>query len=529
MSPEPSSPFAISRPALLAIFFGALLRFFALWQTCIINTDATFYIQQAKAFYHGLPDLITAGYPYLTNYSIAIAGAFPLFGDWETAAMSVSCFFACLGLIPLYWLIRRFFSENVAVLALLTFALSPPFINASRDVIRGPLCWPFLLLGIHLFLLGIEGKGRWHYLFSALSFLFAAWARIEVVGIAAASAFFLLLPLPVNRGRKRWEGLLFFLCPILLLGIVGIINLHLLRPGGIDLLFSERILERLSGLAGRYHEIRDTLSRLIEAQDPAGIQRYFFEKVRNLVWFIGLGVILVQVVRAFYLPFFALFILGLYEARRDIRRDDRLIYLLFLCTTALLILYVQVFHLWAMYNRWIVLFLFPAYPFVGYGIYALLRKIRGFFSAESKAPYALVAALILFVTLPKIARYDDRAEKMVFKEIGAYISRFEEKNSPSEDLFRIGAGIKELILIDFYAKEESRSALPFDRETLISPEKMRDAETLKRFDYFILNSQPFEQPAHEWQRLRKAAGFVRLKVWDSPSEGRLILYHRENR
>ncbi|MBA7662508.1 hypothetical protein ES703_70537 [subsurface metagenome] len=66
------------------------------------------------------------------------------------AAKSVSLIFGTMTLVPLYFLLKRFFDESIGLLVLLIFALIPVFIDRSVDVVRGPIFWFFSVLGLYL-------------------------------------------------------------------------------------------------------------------------------------------------------------------------------------------------------------------------------------------------------------------------------------------------------------------------------------------------------------------------------------------
>ena len=54
-------------------------------------------------------------------------------------------------LIPLYLLCRRFFDKEMSALTVLVFAVLPVLVVGSAEVVRGPVCWFFLALGLLLF------------------------------------------------------------------------------------------------------------------------------------------------------------------------------------------------------------------------------------------------------------------------------------------------------------------------------------------------------------------------------------------
>ncbi len=513
--PAAESTWRISKIAAGVILSGLIIRLLTFHQTLVVNTDAIFYIQQAKAVYYGLPELITTGYPYLTNYSLFIVFGYLLCGDWVTAASGVSLFFGTFLLIPLYWLLRRFLNEKISVLALLTMAFSPSFVNMSRDVLRGPTCWFFMIFGLFLFVLHLEKRRPVHLLISCICMLMAAWARIEALLFIFVSALFLFF----RGGRTRWKDLIWFLSPAFFVVAVAMAKVFLLQNQSLALIGPERILERSTALTDRYQMIRGILAQQIEQQYPGHIYQYFLKKVRNLVWFIAVGVLFVQITRAFYFPFFLLFLAGGISTRSRVLQDSRLAYLTSISGAALLLLYAQIIYLWAMFDRWIALFLFPAYVFIGFGLLALTEYAFKKMKWKPVWIYAMVALLILAAALPKSLRFSTRDEKQVFAEIGRFISDKEEDNLPVS----IAGTFKEILLVDFYTHLNYRGAPVFNRNLILEKEKSDWNEILKKgkVDYFIWDEKSMGDTEPAWIQNKPVTP---VKEWRSEKIGKLILY-----
>jgi len=180
------------RISILIILLGFAIRLFSFHYTYIINPDGVLYIHQARAIYYGIKDsILTCSMSYLSNYSILIVLAYKIFGDWVAAAKSVSLFFGTITLIPLYFLLDRFFKKEITVLTTLVFALIPIFVAKSVDVVRDPIYWFFSVLGLYLFVSQIEKRNYLYLILSSLCFLMAAWARIEAILFVLASFIFM--------------------------------------------------------------------------------------------------------------------------------------------------------------------------------------------------------------------------------------------------------------------------------------------------------------------------------------------------
>ena len=67
------------------------------------------------------------------------------------------------GGLELIWLniilLKRFFDDRISTLGTLIFALIPFFVSRSVDVVRGPVYWFFLVLGLYFLVVHID-KGK---------------------------------------------------------------------------------------------------------------------------------------------------------------------------------------------------------------------------------------------------------------------------------------------------------------------------------------------------------------------------------
>ena len=82
----------------------------------------------------------------------------------------------------------------------------PVFVGSSVDMIREPVCWFFLILGLYFYVKAFENTTSYLMLFSSLSFLMASWARMEVFLFIVVSLLYLLL---VKQKATNQETCLF--------------------------------------------------------------------------------------------------------------------------------------------------------------------------------------------------------------------------------------------------------------------------------------------------------------------------------
>lgn len=516
LSEERPGEWALPKIAVVIISLGFLLRLYSFLGTPVINADATYYVQQAKAIHYGFHDRILSCYGYLSNYPILIALAYKVFGDWVIAAKGVSLLFGTITLVPLYWLVRRFFDERISAVTLLVFAVCPAFIEESREVIRGPVYWFFAVLGLYLFVLQIEKKKGSYLFLSSFSFLVAAWARAEAILFILVSATFLLF---MNQGG-RCRRLISFLLPIFLVSLSAIFLCLVWRCDVTEILGTHRVVARVTGVFDSYQGLRHNLGSLID-QTPPGFSPYFFPKVRNLIWVIALAALWVQIMEAFFIPFFMVFLLGIAGSWNRIGKDRRLAYLAWSSVAALMLLYAQVLYNWAMSSRFVALFLFPAFVFIGLGMDKLVRFFNKRLRTKPASLFRVLWFLVLLVALPKDLGSHDRADKVVFKEIGEFIS----SNKGSGGEISVAGTFKGLRLVHFYAHINDERPPCFDQDSILDGREKMTVQGLRDqgFDYFILQTKDFPM---DGEKLPKAPGVtgVKLKEWESEKLGRLILF-----
>ncbi|MFO8166160.1 MAG: glycosyltransferase family 39 protein [Desulfatiglandales bacterium] len=496
----------------LILLVGFSIRFFAFHCTPIINPDGTLYIQQAKAIYYGLNNMLTACFPYLSIYPIFIVGSFKIFGDWIVAAKTVSLIFGSLSLIPLYLMLRRFFDETIASFSLLIFALNPAFIDVCGKVVRGPIYWFFSLFGLYLFILHIERKKSLYLILSTFVLFIAAWARIEAILYIIMSFVYMV----VISKEKKLQNSFFFLLPVILIfAILIIYNIPVM-----ELFAPQRITNKISTALANYQTLRANLGEIID-QRPIGISPYFLPKVKNLLWFIAIGALFVQIIRAFFLPFFLIFVLGIGGLGGRIKRDPRLLYLVIVSIAALAVLYIQTLDQWAIVNRHISLFLFPSFVLIGFGLEKIIYLFKTRFQFSQSVVYAIICLLIFSIALPKnLKRSED--DKILFKEIGEFISNHSENKGE----ILIAGSFKRIRLIHFYANLNYPNAPCFNINSIFTDKNKGSMRFLKKnaFHYFIWDEKNWTKKELNTIRNKYQKNIIELKECWSPKLGKIILF-----
>ena len=494
--------------ATLIVLLGGGLRLFAFAHDPVINPDGIVYIQQAKALHYGLFHLVSSCIPSVSVYPLLIETGYRLVGDWVLSARIVSLLAGTLVLIPLDGLLRRFHDAEISSLALLVFAVNPTFVAWSHSVIRDPIFWVFLVTGIYFFVLQIEGsKGRYLVL-SALCFMAASWARIEaVVFILVSLCYLAFIP-----GKGRLKGAVLFVSPVLAFLASALLAGSILGHNVLGILRLEMVGDRVFAFVKHYKELREHLNYFIE-NPPAEFLSYFFSYVRNLTWFIALGTLGIYVIRAFFVPFFIVFLIGIGDRGVRLRRDLRLLYLSILSCVALVVLYGQILSTWFMYTRFAALFLLPSFVFVGFGLSRIADYAAVRLNAKKQTICLMLCVIVLVVSLPKSLKPKDESPKSVFKEVGEYVARLE----PLERAVFVKGNMKEIQLVNFYANRDRESAECY----LVQQSSRRFAE-VSDWDYLLLYSQ--EGDSVSLNSAKAEISLVLLKQWRVSENRHLILF-----
>jgi len=426
--------------AVSVFLIGMILRCIAWSNTFVIDPDGALYIHQARAIHYSQWTSLTGcGLGYISNYPIFVAAAYKIFPDWIIAARTVSLIFGFALLIPLYLLLRHFFNDTVSAITTLIFAATPMFVGRSVDALRDPTYWFFVVSGLYFFTARMEKEHRFFLLLSCLSFLLAAWARIEAVLFIAISCCYLIY---AERSIKK---LLIFASPLILIAIIGSLGAIFTGLSISRFHRGAEISEKFSAPFVQYQTLRNELKTLAASQQTEALP-FFLSAARSNIWMVALGMLISHVLEAFFYPFFIVFLLGLTNFRQKIREDTRLLYFSALAISALLMLYAHIFHKWVMDYRFLAIFIFPCVVFTGFGIEKLLSWLRVKFSLKESLAITILAVLILSCTLPKNLNLRD-ADKLVFRQIGEFIA----KQAGNQHIITISASYSTQRWVSFYA------------------------------------------------------------------------------
>jgi 4-amino-4-deoxy-L-arabinose transferase-like glycosyltransferase len=402
----------------LVVLLGLAIRLIAWTNTAVVNPDGTLYIHQAKAIYYGHQEALYCGYSFVASYPVFIAGLFGIVQDWILAARLVSLLFGTATLIPLYFLLRRFFDTQISALCALVFGMLPVFVGSSVDLIREPVCWFFLTLGLTFYVKAFENNTSYQMLFSSLSFLMASWARMEIFLFIVVSLLYLLLV----KQEERIKKFIYFAIPIFFIMIL--IGLIIYLTGNRSIMAHLRInelLDRLVFFYIQYQQLRDTLKHeaFLHRQQMVGI---FISEARTNAWLVGIGTLLNRFFETLLYLFALAYAGGLTGLWQHIKQNIQARYLVVLSLSSLLLLFVQVFSTWWLEYRHMYILIIPSFIIIGYGIERIHLYLMKRFGIRRIVAFFILSLIIILSTLPKNLHPRD-TDKIIFKEIGESIAK----------------------------------------------------------------------------------------------------------
>jgi uncharacterized membrane protein YfcA len=457
----------------LGVFVIAVaLRLIAWSNTPVIAPDGVIYISQAKAIFYGQLEEIAkcTGVDILSVYPFLIALFYNVFSDWIIAAKAISFIFGVATIIPLYFLLRQFFDYKISALTSLIIAVNPFFVSTSVEILRGPIYWFFSVLGLYLFTVCIKKENQLFLLLSSISFLLAAWTRIEGILFFAVSFLYLLFK---NRNIR---SVLIFIFPAII-GFAVTFFIASFKDISIhDLHRGDDILNRIAGIFSGYLKISGEIKELAGAIDGStnGVLKLFLVEARMNAWLIALGTLINRILETFFYPLVIPVLLGFGKLRK-IKEDPRIFYFMLLVISSLLVLYFSIFYIWVLEPRYIALFILPSMIFAGFGLETIIKWSRRMFRVNRLLVIIFLACIMVLSTFPKNSKYR-HFDKLVYKEISEFIMKQEGEN---QQAINVSASMATQRYISFYTNLNYKGAICHN------PSMRNCWELFAEDDYFI--------------------------------------------
>lgn len=505
-------------PALFVILLGAGLRLYSFYfSNLMFNLDGIYYLQQAKALYLGEFDRFTACYSYSNIYPFFIVPFYWITGHWVVAAKTASFMFGTATLIPLYFILRHFFDRQMATCVLMIAAVNPFFVESSSEVLRGPVFWFFVSLGLALFVAAFEKERRWLFFAgSSVAFLLATWSRIDAVVCLLATPFFVLF---FGERQRKIRDIFSFLSPLLVLGAIGLTAAVAFGDGFPQSLLPRDILSALTKSLNTYNETRDGLQVLGGAANAVGIPPGFFIQCRNLVWWIALGDIFILFLSMAFLPFGLFFLFGFQNIVKRLRDDVKLRYLFAMGFSSYVLVVVQELSNWIMSPRFVVLLFLPLLVFFGRGIARFVNFLQQKTVWQKTTILLLLGSVFFLAALPKNLKHY-RADKVIFREIGEFVAQGED----GAEVVTVAGFFKRVSYVNLFANLEVQAS-PCCNDNQLSDrlhgEKLLAYLQRRDFTYFVWDEKHCR--AEELQILQQAEA-VEVTSWQTKRLGKVVLF-----
>ncbi len=457
------------QPVAWVFLLALAVRFYACLATAVVNPDGLIYIQQAKAIFYGQWNEITGcQMKYLSILPPMIAAAFAVLRDWVVAARFVSLAFGFGTLIPLYFLLKRFFDQRTTALTLLVYAFIPALAGRSADVIRGPIFWFFLVCAFFMVVRHQDNRRPgWmdrDLILACIFFLLAAWARIEALLYLFVTAGYL----GCAGKEKRLKALASYLAPLAVLAVAGLLAAVAMDIPLATLLRLDKPVAEFSSFAEAYRTVRARVAVLADAE--TGSVQEFLDHAADFVWIVPFGPLLDCLVEKFFYPYVLIFLVGFAGLRQRMKGDPRTVYFVWLCISASILLYFYTLKTWFIFDRFLNNLILPAALLVGFGIANLLGSIQRRWNFSPRVAGIVLAVVIAAFGLGKNIkpRYD---EKRIFPSMAEEIIK---RKAPGETV-RIAAGPSNAYdWVFFYANLDVEGAL-CDKTLKVAIPKSYDA------------------------------------------------------
>jgi hypothetical protein len=429
-------------------------------------------------------------------------------------------FFGCLALIPLYLVCRLFSQRTISGMILLILVMIPFLVDTCADIVRDPVSWFFVALGLYLFLLQQESpRYRLYLSLSSLAFMIGAWARVEALAFIVVSLFYLCLAMH----ERKLVRITYFVLPIV--SIVLCLHLVMLQLGilGESMIRGQEVVDKVFGPYAAYNGLRANLKELA-TNSATAFDRAFFTHTRSLLWWIALGALLSYTVKALFYPFFAVYLVGLSGFVGHLKKDKRAVYLAAVSSVSLIVLYIHLLHSWQVYTRFMAIFLFSSVTVIGFGLERLVRFAHQRLNLSSSVTLAVLGCLIIAFALPKSLGPREK-DKLVFRELGEIIAMREGNEKPMKVL----ASSYAVALVSLYANVNFPGAVcPVSDELseFVGPDYAGFVEKLKKakLNYFVFEARRWPKNMFDIKREIKQKDFEEIATRYHPTTGEMRLY-----
>lgn len=471
------------------IFLCLILRFIMLKHTYVLNNDGIGYIYMAQKLWEGdFKNMFSCGgYKLGIVYSFTIAFFNTFIKNWELSGNIASIFFSSFASIPLFKILREFFSKTYAFFLCFIGLNLPYIIKQSVDIIRDTAYWFFLLFGIFFFLKVIQNPNK-NYKFSfpagLLCFLLAGMNRVESFWVGFVSLIFIIF----NQKNKK-NFLYYFLIGIFVI-ILGIFIIWFFFPSIYEY-FSIKF--HIKSYINNYRYYEKILTKLY-----ISTHKDYWNYIRLLLPYIPFFIAILYYIKIsnVFSPFL---IYGIYVSFKNNSRLSFIKYFLYLFFTYFLLLLFWCYSYTYLSKRYFLPLYLISLPLIGIGIKNFIEKF----------PYTLIKFFILFLTIfiLIVSIFDAifsprRKDEVVYKKIAFEINKIEKKHK--DPLIIAGSNRK----INFY--------INLNRKPSICPLNLiHPVQFFKKCnaDYLILSKKE-KNKYKKWLKFPKIKKVKEIDGWE---------------
>ena len=238
----------------ILLLVSVLLSIYLFFQTYVISLDGAFqYIPMAKDFASGL---FKEGFQKTGQqplYPLLISSVSCWTKDFELAGMLVSSFFGVLIILPVYYLGKWVFGQQVAFISVLLLIIHPHFRRFSADVLKESTYLFFLATAIWFSWKTIQGEKRYPYLWIPFLSVLTYLVRPDGVEIFLVVFFYILFIKKFSASKEKGTILLLLILSSALLFLPYLI--HLKETTGVWTLSRAKTISGFLGLGGMGDEV----------------------------------------------------------------------------------------------------------------------------------------------------------------------------------------------------------------------------------------------------------------------------------
>jgi 4-amino-4-deoxy-L-arabinose transferase-like glycosyltransferase len=391
-------------PIAWVLMGGFLVRLYSAAARGVINRDGHHYIYQAQAIFSGeWSNLATCKITFVSIYPFFIAAVNTLFHDWIVSGVFVNVIFGSATLFPLYFLLRRFANETVCAAAMVVYALMPTFVNCSGDIVRGPVFWFFLSLGMLMFVRQWDEQAekkryRFDLLLSCFFFLLAAWARIEGVAFIAASLFYLM----IARTERKFERICIFTAPLVCIALSATAAALVFNNNIANAVRAEEAAGKVKELVFHYKGLKTKITDLYMQSD--GLLSEFLHRIRESLWIVPFAILLHNIIEVFFYPFALIYFIGLATFRRTLRQHRHARYFLWLMLAGFSVLYLHLIHTGIKIHRFFAILILPSCIVMAQGVETAMAFLQKKYRLRPATAVIVLVTFFCLIAIPKVMR-----------------------------------------------------------------------------------------------------------------------------